>query len=197
MKTRYQNTASLFLFCFLILSFELLGQNYDLIEERHVIDAKNGVYGLRDIAISGGNIARVVNNTAGNAEIVVNAKGMYITPGIVDMHNFHGTPGENLSNGYHGLPSDGFTLRAVLTTIVDVGSSGWKNLDKLKTQTIDRAKTRMFAFLNIVGVGIKGDAREQDMGDMDAKLTVQRYRIWSLDEYFGIVIIHMVAGETC
>ncbi len=87
-----------------------------------------------------------------------------------------------------------FTFRAGVTTIVDVGSSGWRNFDNFKAQTIDRAKTRIFAFLNIVGVGMKGDAREQDMRDMNAKLTAltaQRYP----DVVVGVKVAHYAGPE--
>ena len=54
----------------------LSAQDIDLLlKGGHVIDAKNGIDGLRDVAISDGKIARVANNITDNAEIVVDDKG--------------------------------------------------------------------------------------------------------------------------
>ncbi len=173
-------------------------QSYDiLIKDGHVIDAKNGIDGELDIAINEGQIVRVDRNiSAADAATVIDARGKYVTPGIIDMHthNFHGVDGEYLSDGFHGLPPDGFTLRAGVTTVVDVGSSGWRNFPDFKQQTIDRSKTRVLAFLNIVGLGMKGDAHEQDLRDMDAKLTAVTAKRYS-DVVVGVKVAHYAGPE--
>jgi len=46
---------------------------------------------------------------------IVDATGLYVTPGLVDLHAhvFFGTePHAAYSNGYSALPPDGFTFRA-------------------------------------------------------------------------------------
>ena len=50
-------------------------------------------------------------------------------------------------------------------------SAGWRNFDDFKTRIIDKSKTRVTAFLNIVGHGMAGGEFEQDLADMDAKAT--------------------------
>ncbi len=149
-------------------------QDYDLIiKNGHMIDPKNGIDGSMDIAVKDGVIARVASKINATAKIEVDAKGRYVTPGILDIHthNFHGNLGTYLANGFASVQPDGFTFKAGVTTVVDVGSSGWRNFEQFKQQTIDKSKTRVLAFLNIVGTGMKGGAWEQDMSDMDAKLT--------------------------
>ena len=87
-------------------------------------------------------------------------------------HNFHGTvPNRYLSNSFTALPPDGFTFRTGVTTIVDVGGAGWKNFELFKSQVIDRSKTRVLSFLNIVGAGMSGGPREQNVEDMNPKMT--------------------------
>jgi dihydroorotase len=49
--------------------------------------------------------------------------------------------------------------------MVDAGSSGASNFEDFKQRVIDRAKTRVFAFVNIVGKGMAGEA-EQNTADM-------------------------------
>ncbi|WP_422082426.1 amidohydrolase/deacetylase family metallohydrolase [Ulvibacterium sp.] len=174
-----KSTILKFLFCFgafLLTTPMVAAQAYDmLIKGGHVIDAKNDIDKVMDVAIKEGKIAKVGPNIPkGQAEVVVNAKGFYVVPGLLDIHthNFHGTvPFGYLNNSFSALPPDGFTFRSGVTTVADAGSSGWKDFRKFKEQVIDRSKTRVLAFLNIVGLGMKGGAIEQNVADMDPKLT--------------------------
>jgi dihydroorotase len=105
---------------------------------------------------------------------VVNATGMYVIPGIIDIHshNFFGTEENHAySNGVSALPPDGFTFRNGVTTVVDAGGSGWKNFHTFKKNVIANSQTRVLAFLNIVGEGMRGGPYEQDVRDMDSKMT--------------------------
>jgi dihydroorotase len=81
-----------------------------------------------------------------------------------------------------------------VTTIVDAGSAGWKNFRIFKEQTIDHSKTRVLAFLNIVGSGMKGGAIEQNLADMDPKLTAIGARKYA--KYIvGIKLAHYSGPE--
>jgi dihydroorotase len=98
-----------------------------------------------------------------------------VTPGLVDIH-VHVNAGTGERGSYAGdnsLYPDGFTLRAGVTTIVDAGSSGWRSFDDFKQRIIDRSRTRVLAFLNIVGYGMRGDKFEQNLADMEAKPTAE------------------------
>jgi dihydroorotase len=152
-------------------------QGYDLLlKDGHMIDPRNGIDGPRDVAIQDGRIARVdADISPVDARRVVDVAGMYVTPGLIDIHShlYHGTePDAYLSNSFTALPPDGFTFRAGVTTAVDVGGAGWRNFRQFKEQVIDRSQTRVLAFINIVGVGMRGvEPWEQNLGDMDARLT--------------------------
>ena len=63
-------------------------QEYDLLlKGGHVIDAKNGINGIRDVAITAGKIAAVSPSIAANqARRVVDVSSLYVTPGLVDIH---------------------------------------------------------------------------------------------------------------
>src|SRR5262249_30481954 len=74
-------------------------------------------------------------------------------------------------SGDNSVYPDGFTFRAGVTTVVDAGSSGWRNFPDFKDRVIDRSKTRVLAVLNIVGKGMGGGMIEQDVRDMDANAT--------------------------
>ena len=134
-------------------------QQYDMvIKGGHVIDPRNLINGLMDVAIQDGKIALVATNiSAKNALQVVHAKGLYVTPGLIDIHAhiFYGNnPDQYLMDATSAVVPDGFTFRSGVTTIVDAGSSGWKTFPQFKQQVIERSHTRVFAFLNIVGAGM-------------------------------------------
>ncbi len=61
-----------------------------------------------------------------------------------------------------------------MTTGVDAGSSGWRNFPDFKDRVIDRSITRILAFLNIVGNGMRAGGYEQNLADMDANAAAQQ-----------------------
>lgn len=145
---------------------------YDIvIKGGHVIDAKNKINEILDVAIEDGKIASVAKNIDEKiAKQVVDATGLYVTPGLIDLHVhvFAGTePDHAYSNGTSALAPDGYTFRTGVTTVVDCGGAGWKSFDKFKKNIIDRSRTRVLSFLNIVGEGMRGGEWEQDTSDMD------------------------------
>src|ERR1700730_12978897 len=150
---------------------------YDLLlHEGHVIDAKNHIDSLMDVAIKAGKIAKVATHIASTDALkTIDAKGLYVTPGLIDMHVhvYNGTGERGSYAGDLSVPPDGFTFRVGVTTVVDAGCSGWKNFEDFKQRIIDRSKTRVLAMLNIVGSGMRGDKYEQNMADMDGAATAQ------------------------
>jgi len=155
-------------------------QTYDiLIRNGRVIDPKNGIDAKMDIAVQAGKIAKVSSQIEGTAKQTVDATGLIVTPGLIDIHGhvFHGTQEDHyLSDGLSALPPDGFTLRVGVTTIVDCGGAGWRNFSTFKKNVIDKSTTRVLSFLNIVGNGMRGGNWEQDVADMDSKLTANAAR---------------------
>ena len=93
-------------------------------------------------------------------------------PGLIDMHL-------HVYGGYEGwLFPDPHALPYGVTTVVDTGGAGWKNFADFKRSIIDPAKTRVLAFVNIVGAGMTG-APEQDISEMDpipCAATIKQYR---------------------
>ncbi len=146
------------------------GQQYDLvIKGGHVIDPKNSVDGTRDVAIVNRKIARVAADIpASSAKRVVDAKGLYVTPGLIDIHVhvYAGTGMIGVLTGDSSVYPDGFALRSGVTTVADAGTSGWRNFGDFKQRVIDRAQTRVLAFVNIAGLGMQS-TNEGDAGDME------------------------------
>ena len=151
---------------------------YDLLlRGGHVIDPKSGTSAVRDVAIAGGKIAAVAPRIdPALAFKVVDVKGLYVTPGLIDLHVhvYTGTGEKGSYAGDNSLYPDGFTLRSGVTTVVDAGCAGWRNFADFKDRVIDRSRTRVLAMLNIVGNGMRGGKFEQDLADMDAEADRRR-----------------------
>jgi dihydroorotase len=140
---------------------------YDLLlKGGHVIDPKNNINSVMDVAVADGKIARVAPDIApGDARTVVNAAGLYVTPGLIDIHAHVYIWREP---GGEGIQPDAFSFRSGVTTMVDAGSTGWKTFPDLRNRIISHSETRVLAFLNIVGAGM-GTGKENDPAEMDAE----------------------------
>jgi dihydroorotase len=157
----------------LLMSGLLAGQTYDLLlKGGHVIDPKNNISRVMDVAVSGGRIARVAPDIpAAEARRVADLSGLYVTPGIIDIH-VHVCAGTGIKayTGDNSVYPDSFSFRTGVTTMVDAGSTGWRNFPDFKQRVIDRARPRVLALLNIVGGGMGPDPKaENDPRDMDAE----------------------------
>ena len=181
-------------FCITSSHFALAQVVDILLKGGHVIDPKNSIDSQMDIAIADGKIFQVAPDiSVKNVKNVIDVSGMYVTPGLIDMHihAFHGTdPDSYIASGWDALPPDGFTFRAGVTTVVDAGSAGWRNFRTFKKQTIDRSQTRILAFLNIVGVGMYGRFEEQDVTDMNPVMTAYMINRLFPDILVGVKSAH-------
>ena len=183
----------------LLATHVAFAQSIDLlIKGGHVIDPRNNRNGLMDVAVKDGKVWQVAADIpTADAKQVVDAKGLYVVPGLIDIHGHHffGTQeGAYLSNSYTALPPDGFTFRAGVTTVVDAGGAGWRNFRTFKEQAIDHSQTRVLGFINIVGAGMSGGATEQHLGDMDGKLTAMVARQFK-DYVVGVKVAHYAGPE--
>jgi len=182
-----------------VIAITIHAQQYTmLIQGGHVIDPKNKINAVMDIALINDTIAKVAMHIdPATAVKVIDATGLYVTPGLIDIHthNFIGTTSNRyLNNSYDAVAPDGFTFRCGVTTVVDAGSSGWRNFEVFLDQTIRHSKTRVLAFINIVGGGMRGGPYEQDLSDMDTKmtaLTIRRFKQWVV----GVKVAHYEGAE--
>jgi dihydroorotase len=158
--------------------------SYDLLlKGGHVIDPANQVDGVRDVAIAGDRIVRVAADIpSSQARKVLDAAGLYVTPGLVDLHAH--------VFGYSGsLFPDDTALIAGTTTVVDAGGAGWRTFDEMLERVIRPSRTRVLALINIVGHGMVGARFEDDVNDMDpdkTAATIARHRA----HIVGIKVAH-------
>jgi len=172
--------------------------SYDLLlKGGRVIDGRNGISAVRDVAIKDKKIAAVAANIpASQALKTVDVSGLYVTPGLVDIHVhvYHGQKTNTYAGGDLSLPPDGFALRSCVTTVADAGSAGWRTFDDFKARVIDRSKTRVTAFLNIVGAGMGAGQIEQNLADMEVQPTADM-ALKHKGEIVGIKSAHFNGSE--
>ena len=160
---------------------------YDLLlKNAHVIDPANQIDAPMDVAISTGRIAAVsADIAASDARQTIDLAGLYVTPGLIDIHVhvYHTREPETLS-----IIADHHCFSSGVTTVADTGTAGAKHFLHFKRTVIDRAKTRIFAFINIVKSGMIGPF-EQDVGEMDAELAASIVLAYP-DECVGIKTAH-------
>lgn len=168
---------------------------YDVIlRGGRIIDPKNGIDAVRDVAIRDGKVAAVAANlTPSSAAKVIDVSGLYVTPGLIDIHVhvFWGSKPGVTADGQHCVQPDAVGFRTGVTTMVDAGSAGWRDFPEFRRRVIDNAKTRVLALINIVGVGMlsEDDAVDQNQFDMDPQRVADTARRNS-DVIVGIKSAH-------
>jgi dihydroorotase len=197
--------ASLALTSALLVSTPGVAQTprYDLLlKGGHVIDPANHLDGVMDVAVTAGKIAAVAKDIpAAEAGKVVDAAGLYVTPGLIDIHYHVGlggappdwyAPSARSHTAPLGIPAD-YALVSGVTTIVDAGTAGADTFQREKSEVIDHAKVRVLAFLNIVADGMNGGL-EQSVDQMDPELCAATIKKYS-DVIVGVKTAHYWTHE--
>jgi dihydroorotase len=129
---------------------------YDLlIQHGEVIDPSAGLKGQLDVGISGGKVVEVGPNLAADeARRTISAKGLLVTPGLIDIHahvfvNAHDMGGH----------TDHFCSSTGVTTLCDAGSTGSATFAGLRHVIDHEVRTRIRAFVNLSAIGIVGTSR--------------------------------------
>jgi dihydroorotase len=126
-----------------------------LLKGGHVIDPANGLDGPADVRLRGGRIEAVGPGLSPlDEELALDVTGSYVVPGIIDMHAhvFATHRRSDLSLDPHVN-----TFSSGVTTVVDAGTSGWRDFADFRAEVIDRARIRVLAYVNIVGSGMGGE----------------------------------------
>ena len=164
-----------------------------LLSGGHLIDPKNNLDGPMDLGLADGKVAAVGRDLPANrAKKILDVSGLYLTPGLVDIHtHMYATPGwRNAWAGDNSILPDGFSFRSGVTTMVDTGSAGWRNFADFRERVLERFHTRMYAFVNICGMGMVSLDLEQNAHDMDIERTAATMR-----EHADLVAIDPCAGR--
>jgi dihydroorotase len=149
--------------------------SYDLLlKGGHVVDPKNRVSRVMDVAVASGRIARVADDIPGSeAKKLVDVRGLYVTPGLIDLHaHVYNRPGNPPPKRNQSVQPDAVSFRSGVTTLVDPGTSGWRDFANFREITVARSRTRVLAWLNIVAAGM-GFGNEDDPAQMDVEGAVK------------------------
>ena len=121
-----------------------------LIKGGRVVDPSQRLNAPKDVALSGGKVAAVEDSIpAAHAREVLDASGLIVTPGLIDLH-VHAYWGACT----YGLEPDVSNLALGVTTALDAGSAGALTFRGFRKHNLERAQTRLFALLNISAMGI-------------------------------------------
>jgi dihydroorotase len=114
-----------------------------------VLDPASNLHGRRDVAISGGRIAAVAPSIpTADAADVLDAHGLLVLPGLVDLHVHVFWGVADLS-----VPPGPWDLERGATTVVDAGSAGANTFPGFRRYVIEPAPGRILALLNISAMG--------------------------------------------
>ncbi len=133
---------------------------YDLvIKNGTVIDPGQGLHDKRDIAIAGGKIRAIEEYVSdSNTLDVIEADGLIVTPGLVDLH-VHVWWGV----AHLAVEADPSCVYRGVTTAIDAGSAGSNTIAGFHRYVMSEAKTRVLAFLHISGMG----QLDNDIGELE------------------------------
>jgi dihydroorotase len=121
----------------------------------HVIDPSQDLDGVMDVAISQGKIAAIGNDlSAADCASVVDARGSYLSPGLVDLH------GHWYEGNLYGIDPR-ICLDHGVTTAVDAGSTGYANFPTFRKNTIDTTPVNVLAFVHISFMGLLAPFAEE------------------------------------
>jgi dihydroorotase len=143
------------------MSQSAAAQGYDLVlKGGRVLDERNGVDAVLDVAVKAGRIAAVGKALAPGAAQVEDVSGAIVAPGLIDIHThvYHKATSLSVDPGF-------IARRSATTTLVDAGSAGAGNYDGFRDYVMAHSPYRIFAFLNVSFPGIFGFDKGVSIGE--------------------------------
>jgi dihydroorotase len=129
-----------------------------LIRDGTVVDPADKCTEQRDIGIRGGKIVDLNEYPERHAEIVVDASGCCVTPGLIDFHAHLYTDGTE-----RGVYPESTYFPNGVTTAIDGGSAGVANYPIFHNTVMATSKVRIFADLNICSLGLGTVAYQENI----------------------------------
>ncbi len=130
----------------------------------HVIDPASGVTGRRDVAVAGGRILAVEPEIDPGRAAVIDAGGLWVLPGLVDIHVHLREPGyeykEDVASGTRAAAAGGFTSVACMPNTDPVNDNA-----EVTRYILERARERGVCRVYPVGAISRG-LEGEDLADM-------------------------------
>lgn len=158
-----------------------------VLRNAHVIDPANVIDEVADIRVADGRIAAVARDLPEQpGDRSIDLVGLHVTPGIIDMHAHVAHTHQRSELSLHPLVN---THSSGVTTVVDAGTTGWRDFAQFRHDVIDnRWKIRVLGYVNIVGSGM-GGAWEHEAVEMNPELAASTALMHS-DVVVGIKTAH-------
>ncbi len=119
---------------------------YDiLIRNGEVVDPGRGFRKRADVAVSGGRIVAIEESIPPERGLdVIDARGLYVTPGLIDLHTHccHAITGSSIE-------ADPIAARSGVSTWVDAGSFGWDQAAGFRRFIVRPQQARVFGFIHL------------------------------------------------
>jgi len=159
---------------------------YDvLVQGGHVVDPAQNLSAVRDVALRNGKVARVAERIdAAQARQVIDARGLVVTPGLIDTH-------VHVYDGVAplGIPADPNCIAKGVTTAVDAGSAGAHTFPGLRKYVINVVDTRVVALLNISVVGQSTLSPDNPWGELvDLRLANPKLAIKTIEQNRDVIV---------
>jgi dihydroorotase len=119
-------------------------QRYDLlIKSGELRDPIRGFRKRTDVGVRNGTIAAIEDNIPAERGLdVIDARGLYVTPGLIDLHTHCFWGGSGI-----GIEADPVAARSGATTWVDAGSFGYDQIDGFRRFAVRPAQARIFGYV--------------------------------------------------
>lgn len=114
-----------------------------------MFDSVGGRFSRLDILVQSGKVAKMASALQAPPEArMIDASGLLVTPGLVDCHVHAFRWGHLIS-----LDVDPVSSQSGVTTFVDGGSAGSLNFMAFRRFVIEKARSNLYALLNVSAVG--------------------------------------------
>ncbi|MDA9763742.1 amidohydrolase/deacetylase family metallohydrolase [Opitutales bacterium] len=160
----------------ILASTQLQGQSrretFDLIVAGGtVMDPYNGINKTADVGIKNGKIVQVADSLPReSAGRVLDAKGLYVTPGWIDLHThvFVGTASNAID------PDRDAGVYTGVTTLAEPGGFRGTEVDAFRNDIVDKSITRVIGFVNVAAHRNKeGEPMQGSWKLFDQEITIQ------------------------
>lgn len=139
-----------------------------IITNGRLLDPSQNLDGMMDIAVDHGEITEIAANIdTATADRVIDAKGLIVTPGLIDIHT-HVAAGIRKASAEDMMgDADTAGVHSGVTTVLDAGSTGAFNIGAFANFVAPNAFTRTFALLNVGTMGVARAPEVRDADDID------------------------------
>ena len=141
-----------------------------IIKKGLLIDPKNGIEAVKDILVEEGKVIKVADDIEANDEEVIDAKGLWVMPGVIDLHVHLREPGyehkETIATGARAAAKGGVTTVCAMPNTSPVADNG-----EVVTRILDKAAKEALVHVLQVGavtVGQKGEEMADIRGMKEA-----------------------------